>query len=130
MFKILFTCSLKEFFFNYRYDALLPALDPEKENSASQGHKLFVQPQDLRAFDKDLGISAPIFYTFSGDSLEAKYFELNRNTGQIYTKSLIPENEFVQPVTLVIKATQFDNPDRYTVTTLTVTRDGQIGGGK
>ena len=77
-----------------------------------------------------MGISAPVFYTFSGDSLEAKYFELNRNTGQIYAKTSIPETEFVQPVTLVIKATQFDNPDRYTVTTLTVTRDGQIGGGK
>ena len=30
--------------------------------------------------------------------------------------------------TLVIKATQYDNRDRYTVTTLTVTRDGQVGG--
>jgi len=112
-----------------RYDALLPALDLEKESQTNQGHKLFVQPQDLRAFDKDLGISAPILYGFSGDSLEAKYFELNRNTGQIYAKASIPENEFVQPVTLVIKATQYDNPDRYTVTTLTVTRDGQVGGG-
>ena len=33
-------------------------------------------------------------------------------------------------MTLVIKATQYDNPDRYTVTTLTVTRDGQVGGGE
>lgn len=49
-----------------RYDALLPP--PGKENNG-QGHKLHVQPQDLRAFDKDLGISAPVFYTFSGDSL-------------------------------------------------------------
>lgn len=107
-----------------RYDALLPG--PGQENA---GHKLFVQPQDLRAFDKDLGISAPIFYTFSGDALEAKYFELNKNTGQIYVKTAIPDNEFGQPVTLVVKATQFDNPDRYTVTTLTVTRDGHFGRG-
>ena len=71
-----------------------------------------------------------MLFRFSGDSLEAKYFELNRNTGQIYAKASIPENEFVQPVTLVIKATQYDNPDRYTVTTLTVTRDGQVGGGE
>ena len=71
-----------------------------------------------------------LLFRFSGDSLEAKYFELNRNTGQIYAKASIPENEFVQPVTLVIKATQYDNPDRYTVTTLTVTRDGQVGGGE
>ena len=112
-----------------RYDALLPP--PGLLEAENKGHKLFVQPQDLRAFDKDLGISAPVFYTFSGDSEEAlKYFELNRNTGHIYVKSAIPDNEFLQPVTLVIKATQFDNEDRYTVTTLTVTRDGHFGSSK
>ena len=90
-----------------------------------------MQPQDLRAFDKDLGISAPIFYTFTGDAeAEAKYFELNKNTGHIYVKTAIPDNEFLQPVTLVIKATQFDNSDRYTVTTLTITRDGHFGSGE
>ena len=36
----------------------------------------------------------------------------------------IPDTEFLQPVTLVVKATQYDNPDRYAVTTLTVTRGG------
>ena len=111
-----------------RYDALLPP--PGLLEADNQGHKLFVQPQDLRAFDKDLGISAPVFYSFSGDAQQAKYFELNRNTGHIYVKSAIPDNEFLQPVTLVIKATQFDNEDRYTVTTLTVTRDGHFGSSK
>ena len=111
-----------------RYDALLPPPGLVQEKESDQGYKLFVQPQDLRAFDKDLGISAPIFYTFSGDSDEAKFFELNRNTGHIYVKSRIPDSEFLQPVTLVVKATQFDNVDRYTVTTLTITRDGNFGG--
>jgi hypothetical protein len=83
-----------------------------------------VQPQELKAFDKDLGLGAPIFYTFSGNTDEYKYFELNRNTGHIYITAAIPETDFLQPVTLVIQATQFDNPDRYAVTTLTVTRGG------
>ena len=83
-----------------------------------------VQPQELKAFDKDLGLGAPIFYTFNGVSDEYKYFELNRNTGHIYITAGIPESEFTQPVTLVVQATQFDNPDRYAVTTLTVTRGG------
>ena len=83
-----------------------------------------VQPQELKAFDKDLGLGAPIFYTFNGVSDEYKYFELNRNTGHIYITAAIPESEFTQPVTLVVQATQFDNPDRYAVTTLTVTRGG------
>ena len=44
--------------------------------------------------------------------------------GHIYIMTNIPDNEFLQPATLVIKATQYDNPDRYAVTTLTVTRGG------
>ena len=65
-----------------------------------------VQPQELKAFDKDDGLGSPIFYTFSGNTDEYKYFELNRNTGHIYITSNIPETEFLQPVTLVVQATQ------------------------
>ena len=99
------------------YDAVLP-------KGEAQGQKLLVQPQDIRAFDKDAGLSSPVFYTFNSKANEYKYFDLNRNTGHIYIKSNIPDNEFLQPRTLVVKATQFDNPDRYAVTTLTVTRGG------
>ena len=42
-----------------------------------------------------------------------KYFELNRNTGHIYIRSDIPEDDLRQPLTLVVRATQFDNADRY-----------------
>jgi len=38
--------------------------------------------------------------------------------------SEIPETEFQMPVTLVVQATQFDNLDRYGITTLTITRGG------
>ena len=41
-----------------------------------------------------------------------QYFELNRNTGHIYIRSDIPEDEMRQPLTLVVRATQFDNADR------------------
>ena len=104
-------------FFYDHYDALLP-------QGSTEGQKLMVQPQDLRAFDKDLGLGSPVYYSFSSLADEYKYFELNRNTGHIYIKSDIPETEITQPVTLVIKATQFDNLDRYAVTTLTVSRGG------
>ncbi len=97
-----------------RYEAILP-------EGGTQGQKLMVQPADLRAFDKDRGLGAPVYYSFTE---EYKYFELNRNTGQIYIRSDIPQDEFLQPLTLVVKATQFDNPDRYAVTTLTVSRGG------
>jgi hypothetical protein len=36
----------------------------------------------------------------------------------------IPETDFLLPVTLVVQATQFDNLDRYGITTLTVSRGG------
>ena len=48
----------------------------------------------------------------------SKYFELNRNTGHIYIRSDIPEDELRQPLTLVVRATQFDNADRYVPGTL------------
>ena len=83
-------------FFYERYDALLP----RGEDARAVGQKLLVQPQDIKAFDKDLGLGAPVYYTFGanggggngGKSAETtymadeyKYFELNRNTGMNMT---------------------------------------------
>ncbi len=108
-------------FFYDRYEAVLP-------EGGSEGLKLMVEPQDVRAFDKDVGLGSPVFYSFNAETddyrcgihqygqifsiffVSFRHFELNRNTGHIYIKSDIPEEEFLQPVTLVIKATQFDNP--------------------
>jgi hypothetical protein len=89
-------------FFYDRYDALLP-------QGNTEGQKLMVQPQELKAFDKDLGLGAPIFYTFNGNTDEYKYFELNRNTGHIYITAAIPETDFLQPVTLVIQVSKSRN---------------------
>ena len=102
-------------FYADRYSAILP-------KAPTRGSKLEVKPQDVQAFDKDLGINSPVYYTFSGQGNDYMHFELNRNTGQIYIKGDIPESEFRQPATLVVRATQFDNPDRYAVTTLSVSR--------
>ena len=102
-------------FYFERYTALLP-------EAPTMGSKLQVQPQDLQAFDKDLGINSPVYYSFAGQGDSYIHFELNRNTGQIYIKGDIPDSELRQPATLVVRATQFDNPDRYTVTTLEVSR--------
>ena len=87
-------------FYYERYDALLP----RGEDARAVGQKLLVQPQDIKAFDKDLGIAAPVYYTFGGSggggngggsvdttymADEYKYFELNRNTGEILISFLI-----------------------------------------
>ncbi|CAB4054632.1 unnamed protein product [Lepeophtheirus salmonis] len=108
-------------FYYDRYEVLLP-----EQIESIKGQKLMVQPKDIKAYDKDRGLKLPVFYSFNSDpnNDNYKYFELNRNTGQIYVKTTIPENEILSPVTLVIKSTQFDNPDRYALTTLTVSRGG------
>ena len=43
-----------------RYAALLP-------RGGTQGQKLIVEPRDLRAFDQDVGLASPVFYTFASD---------------------------------------------------------------
>ena len=102
--------------FHYdRYEALLPEHTREVT-------KLKVEPEDISAFDKDLGLDSPVLYTFSGTGLEYQYFSLNTTSGEIFLTREILSSEFSQPVTLVVKATEKDNPDRYSLTTLTVSR--------
>ncbi|KFM63488.1 Fat-like cadherin-related tumor suppressor-like protein, partial [Stegodyphus mimosarum] len=86
------------------------------------GMPLTITPAPIKAEDPDEGIQAPIQYTFNSESPEYSYFELNRRTGQVTIKKAVPE-DLRLPITLVIKATQIDNPDRYSLTTLTVESD-------
>ena len=53
-----------------------------------------------------------------------KFQFINANNLLSARSSIEIEVEFLQPATLVVKATQYDNPDRYAVTTLTITRGG------
>ena len=61
--------------FNYdRYEALLP-------EQPSEDTKLIVEPEDISAFDRDLGIDSAVFYTFSGGGSEYEYFKLDASSG-------------------------------------------------
>ena len=60
---------------------------------------------------------------------EYEYFRLDSSSGEIFLKGGVPATEFTQPSTLVIKATQTDNPDRYSLTTLTVSRRFSLSSG-
>ncbi|CAL1294523.1 unnamed protein product [Larinioides sclopetarius] len=86
------------------------------------GTPLVTSPSPIKAEDPDEGIQAPIQYSFNSESAEYDFFELNRRTGQVTIKKAIPD-DLRLPVTLVIKATQMDNPDRYSLTTLTIESD-------
>lgn len=85
-----------------------------------------IQPEAIRAFDQDLGINAPIEYSIN-HSTEAQYFAINSSTGVVRLLNSLELSHLFQlhSVTLVVKATQLDNGDRYALTTLIIsTRKG------
>lgn len=65
--------------------------------------------QNIKIIDKLCGFNIQMLFSY---------------IGHIYIMTNIPDTEFLQPATLVVRATQYDNPDRYAVTTLTITRGG------
>lgn len=81
--------------------------------------RLRVYPESVRAYDQDEGLQAEIRYSIN-PSPESRYFSINPKTADI---DLITSFD-VQKVTLVIKATQVDNKDRYALATLSVMREG------
>ncbi|CAH1982952.1 unnamed protein product [Acanthoscelides obtectus] len=102
-------------FLDDRYTAMLP--DPPKK-----GSPLHVKPRDIKAFDQDIGINAPIYYTFNEVGPDYSLFRLNRLTAAVTLAKDASDGELPHPAILVIRATQQDNPDRYALATLTVTK--------
>ena len=92
-------------FYHNQYSAVLG-------QGLAEGMKLTVTPEDVKAYDKDKGLAAPVYYSFAGTGRDYRLFELNRNTGAIYMAAQPSETDLTQTATLVIRATQFDNPDR------------------
>lgn len=67
--------------------------------------------------DQDEGLRAPIQYSIT-QSVEARFFSINSRSAVVSLITPINPIDFPQTVTLVIKATQVDNADRYALTTL------------
>ncbi|KAK9721611.1 Cadherin domain [Popillia japonica] len=86
------------------------------------GDYLIVRPRDIRAVDQDLGINAPVFYTFNGIGGDYSLFRLNRENAKVFLRRDLTDTDLIHPATLVIRATQQDNSDRYALATLTVSR--------
>ncbi|KAJ0181504.1 hypothetical protein K1T71_003589 [Dendrolimus kikuchii] len=83
-----------------------------------EGTVLKTAPGPIAAFDQDTGINAPIFYSTTGD--DKHLVLINRDTGQVAASKQLADLD--QPITIVIKATQVDNSDRYALATLSVSR--------
>nr|CAD7437671.1 unnamed protein product [Timema bartmani] len=102
-------------FFDDRYMAIFP-------ENPMQGTRLKIRPRDIAAYDQDMGINADIYYTFNSGGSDYRFFDIDRVTGHVTIKRSIPDDELVQPATLVVRATQYDNQDRYALATLSVSR--------
>ncbi|XP_023228158.1 cadherin-related family member 1-like [Centruroides sculpturatus] len=99
-----------------RYKARLP-------ENPQPGSKLLMLPTSISAVDPDEGIRASIEYSFLANNGETAYFNINTRTGEITLKNRLPVN-FKLPVTLVVRATQIDNEDRQSLTTVQIS-DGK-----
>jgi hypothetical protein len=101
-------------FLDDKYIAILP------ENNKA-GERLNITPRAFRAVDPDTGINSQIELSFgsSSDARETAYFGIDSRLGEVTLKKPLPSSISL-PLTLVIKAMQVDNRDRYALTTLTV----------
>ncbi|XP_033220193.1 protocadherin Fat 4 isoform X2 [Belonocnema kinseyi] len=88
---------------------------------------LRVDPAPIKAIDQDVGISAPVRYSVQGGILS--FLTLNPETADLIVTKPLQDHELVAPTTIVIKATQVDNPDRYALATVIVSREGGYGPG-
>ncbi|KAL7302437.1 hypothetical protein TKK_0005089 [Trichogramma kaykai] len=83
---------------------------------------LRVDPAPIKAVDQDVGIGSPVRYSIQGGILP--FLTLNPETADIVINRPLQDHELISGATLVIKATQIDNSDRYTLATVVVTREG------
>ncbi|GAB0090678.1 protocadherin Fat 1 [Sergentomyia squamirostris] len=83
--------------------------------------ELQIKPEPIKALDQDEGLRATLQYTIA-PSPESRYFSINPRSGVVSLITALNPVDVIQTVTLVIKATQVDNPDRYALTTLIISR--------
>ncbi|XP_046974937.1 protocadherin-like wing polarity protein stan isoform X2 [Vanessa cardui] len=91
---------------------------------AQEGTILETSPGPISAADQDTGINAPVYYSVSGEG--ADLVTLDRDSGALAATAALLRT--TAPVTVVIKATQVDNPDRYALATVALRRDAPGAG--
>jgi hypothetical protein len=105
-------------FVDDKYTATLPDFQ-------RAGEQLVISPRPIQAEDPDAGIRSPIIYSFNSESKENSFFTIDPKFGDVILKKpLMPTINL--PLTLVVRATQVDNRDRYALTTLTVLNRRQL----
>lgn len=105
-------------FVDDKYTATLP-------DHQRAGELLVISPRSIKAEDPDKGIRSPIIYSFNSESKENSFFLIDSKFGDVTLKKPLT-GAFSLPLTLVIRATQVDNRDRYALTTLTILNRRQL----
>lgn len=82
--------------------------------------ELKVLPESIKAVDQDEGLRAPVQYAILPSS-ESRYFSIGARNGVVSVVAPLGGLTMLHAVTLVIRATQINNADRYALTTLVVT---------
>ena len=99
-------------FVDDKYTATLP-------DQQRAGEQLVISPRPIKAEDPDKGIRSAIIYSFNSESKENSYFLIDSKFGDVTLKKPLSPS-MTLPLTLVVRATQVDNRDRYALTTLTI----------
>ena len=81
--------------------------------------RLKIRPKVIRALDQDEGLQADIFYSIAPDSSLSRFFSINPKTADIDLITPFEKNDG-NSITLVIRAIQVDNKDRYALATLII----------
>lgn len=84
------------------------------------GEKIQALPRRLVALDGDRALSAPISYTFHLNTAQASHFELDPELGQLTLRKSFEQLDTLKPFCLLIRASQVDNPRRWSLTALTI----------
>ncbi|OQR73735.1 protocadherin Fat 1-like [Tropilaelaps mercedesae] len=80
---------------------------------------LEVLPSRIQATDPDEGLRAPIKYSLSSNKAEYSYFDIDPYSGQVTLTRRLPGNTPL-PIVLVVRATQRNDEEKFSLTTLTV----------
>lgn len=82
---------------------------------------LKILPERIKAVDQDEGLCAVVQYSIMPSS-ESAHFLIDSKTGAIKVVTPLDPLDMLHAVTLVIKATQVNNADRYALTTLVISK--------
>lgn len=91
------------------YNAILP-------RDAYIGYVLKVLPEAIKATDRDHGVTSPVIYKVTEG---ANVFDIDKKTGVVSVNGTTDQALYL----LTIKATQVDNPGRYSLATLRITAE-------